>query len=136
MLNLVFLVVVSMMIAMVLSADKGLDITAATAAPGSGNAAGAEAILVRVRADGTLLVDGKSLESERIAGYLKSKIDPGSSPATISRPVLLRPDADAPYGTIVDALDELRQVRARLRLGAELHISLAMHSESASALAR
>ncbi len=124
MINVVFLATVSIVAAIILAADRGLDVSAETRDVGVGFARSG-VVMVYVGADGGLTIDGKPVVMERLADVLRTKIDPGSSPAVISQPVVLLPDRAAPYGAVVDALDELRQARARLRLGHELNVSFA-----------
>jgi biopolymer transport protein ExbD len=129
MLTVAFLAAVAVVLAVVLAADRGLDVSAQNRYGGEGYARDA-VIMIQVRADGGLIVDGRKVAPDRLADTLRTKVDPGSRPAMISRPVLLRPDGDAVYGVVVDALDELRQVRTTLRLGRELRVSLGQRRES------
>ncbi len=122
--NLAFLVTACLLIAFVLSADKGIEITSAITETGAGVATGGAPVTVRVQTDGSFVVDGKPLAVDRFAEYLKAAVDRGGAPAAVSRPVLVVADGDAPYGALVEVLDELRQVRGTLRLGSELHVTV------------
>jgi len=48
-----------------------------------------------------------------------------------TKPVLVRPRSDAPYASVVDVLDELRQGRTRLGLDQDISIALPTEREVA-----
>jgi biopolymer transport protein ExbD len=123
-LNLAFLAMACVVASLVLGTGRGLDVTAAVAPAPGGAAAGDREIVVRVGADGALEVDGRRLPPDRLAGYLKTRTDAGTVPPVISRRVVVRPDSRAPYQAVMDALDQLRQVRRTLRLGREPSVVL------------
>ena len=124
-----FLLIIYFMVTMAFSATKGLDFALPKEDPNRSEVRGEESVFVQVRADGSFTVDGRPLPLEGFADYLKGKVDPGSDPPLVSKPVILRADGDAPYGAMMAAFDELRQVKGKLGLAKELSISLPTQRE-------
>jgi len=127
--DVTFLLVIYFMVTMAFSATKGLDFALPKEDPNRSEIKGEESVFVQVRPDGSYLVDGHALELYQFSDYLKGKVDPGTDPPVISKPVILRPDADAPYGAMMAAFDELRQVKGKLKLAKDLNISLPTQRE-------
>jgi len=127
--DVTFLLIIYFMVTMAFSATKGLDFAIPKEDPNRSEVKGEESVFVRVQADGSYTVDGHPLELHRFADYLKGKVDPGTEPPVISKPVILRPDGEAPYGAMMAAFDELRQMRAKLGLAKDLNISLPTQRE-------
>ena len=127
--DVTFLLIIYFMVTMAFSATKGLDFALPKEDPNRSEVKGEESVFVQVRADGGYVIDGKPLPLDGFSEYLKTKIDPGTSPPVISKPIILRPDGDAPYGAMMAAFDELRQVKGKLNLAKDLNISLPTQRE-------
>ena len=127
--DVTFLLIIYFMVTMAFSATKGLDFALPKDDPNRSEVKGEDSVFVQVKADGSFAVDGRPLPLDRFSEYLKTKIDPGTSPPVISKPVILRPDGDAPYGAMMAAFDELRQTKGKLDLAKDLSISLPTQRE-------
>lgn len=127
--DVTFLLIIYFMVTMAFSATKGLDFALPKQDPNRSEVKGEESVFVQVKADGSFAVDGRSMPLEGFPEYLKGKIDPGTEPPVISKPIILRPDSDAPYGAMMAAFDELRQAKSKLGLAKELNISLPTQRE-------
>jgi biopolymer transport protein ExbD len=127
--DVTFLLIIYFMVTSAFSATKGLDFAVPKDDPTRSEVKAEESVFVQVKPDGSFTIDAKPIPLSEFAEYLRGKIDPGSSPPVISKPVILRPDADAPYGGMMQAFDELRQVAEKLHLGKELNISLPTQRE-------
>jgi biopolymer transport protein ExbD len=82
-----------------------------------------DSVLIEIRSDGSLVVDQRPLPIEELIEYLKPKLE--RNPA---KPVIIRPDPSAPYGSMVDVMDELRQGKDK-GLKEEVRISLPTQRE-------
>jgi len=127
--DVTFLLIIYFMVTMAFSATKGLDFALPKEDPNRSEVKGEESVFVQVRADGSFTIDGKPIALEGFSEYLRTKIEPGVEPPLISKPVILRPEGDAPYGAMMAAFDELRQVQGKLKLGKPLNISLPTQRE-------
>jgi biopolymer transport protein ExbD len=127
--DVTFLLIIYFMLTMAFSATKGLDFALPKENTNRAELQPEESVFVQVEADGTFVVDGHVMPLSGFAPYLRSKIVPGSNPPVIVKPVILHPVAEAPYGAMMDAFDELRQMKARLRLGKDLNIALPTQRE-------
>jgi biopolymer transport protein ExbD len=127
--DVTFLLIIYFMLTMAFSATKGLDFVVPPEDPSRREVQPEEAVYVQVKSDGSYLVDGHPLRLAEFSEYLRGKIDPGASVPVISKPVILRPEGDAPYGAMMDAFDELRQVRRKLNLAKDLKITLPTERE-------
>jgi biopolymer transport protein ExbD len=63
-----------------------------------------ESVLIEIQPGGALLVDAKAMELDQVLDYLKTKLERNPM-----KPVIIRPDSMAEYGSMVDVFDELRQ---------------------------
>lgn len=130
--DVTFLLIIYFMVTMAFSATKGLDFSVPKEDRQQVQLEREEAVEVKVTPQGTYVVDGRPLALSQFADYLKAKIVPGKlveGKPVIEKPVILRPDADAPYGAMMDAFDELRQIKDKLGLGKDLSISLPTQRE-------
>jgi biopolymer transport protein ExbD len=119
--DITFLLIVYFMVTATLAATRGLDLRFPPADQAL-EIDPLESVLVAVRPDGGLVVDGSPLPMAGLLGYLRPRLErnPG-------RPVIVSPDGAAPYGAMVSVLDELR--RGRQALGLERDINVALPTE-------
>jgi len=129
--DVTFLLIIYFMLTMAFSASKGMDFAIPKDDPNRAQIEAEESIFVQVTRDGTFLVDGRPMQLDGFADYLRTKVDPGVTPPQISKPIILRPDGDAPFGAMMAAFDELRQIKGKLGLAEdkELNISLPTQRE-------
>jgi biopolymer transport protein ExbD len=122
--DVAFLLIVFFLITMTFAATRGLDM----AMPKEDNEPRLietqQAIHVEVGVGGGLRVDGEPLTLAQLLAHLEPKLrlEPG-------KPVIVEAAAATPYGPMVDALDELRQGKAKLRLADEINIALPTERE-------
>jgi biopolymer transport protein ExbD len=83
-----------------------------------------EAVLVEVGPGGALRVDGRPMALAALGSYLRPRLrqDP-------AKPVIVRSDPAAPYGRMVDVLDELRQLPERLGLPGQISVAIPTQRE-------
>ena len=109
--DVAFLLLIFFMLAATFASTRGLDL----AFPDQGavlEIEPVEAILVAVGADGGLTVDGRWMSLGGLIGYLEPILS-----ANPDKPVIVKTDPAAPYGAMVDVLDELRLGERRRGLG-------------------
>jgi len=63
----------------------------------------ADGVIITLRADGTVAVDGEDASWEALTARLRSRLD-----ETGAREVIIRGDENVPYGRAVSALDRVR----------------------------
>lgn len=83
-----------------------------------------DSVLVEVGPGGALHVDGRPTTLAGLEAYLSSRLE--QNPA---KPVIVRTDPAAPYGDMVDVLDELRQLPDRLALPGEILVAIPTERE-------
>lgn len=83
-------------------------------------------MLVEVSSPGELVVDRRPLALAGLLEYLRPRL--ARNP---DKPVILKALEGAPYGAVVDVLDELRQGRERLGLDREISVALPTEREQA-----
>jgi biopolymer transport protein ExbD len=104
-----FLLVIFFMITAAFSISKGIDL--ALGEPPRENQALEpwEAIDVFVQTDGSIRVDGNTMAIDRLLPYVWSKLERNPE-----KPVILRSEPNATYGSVIRVLDELRQSNTRM----------------------
>lgn len=127
--DVTFLLIIYFMLTAAFSATKGLDFAVPKEDTSRSQVKAEDSVFVQVKPDGSYVVDNKPMTLEQLPDYLRTKIDPGSMPPVISKPVILHPDPDAPYWAMMHAFDELRQVKTQLGLAKDLNISLPTQRE-------
>lgn len=108
--DIAFLLIVYFMVTSTFAATRGLDFAFPPEDDSPPAIEKEEAVLIEIQPSGDLIVDGKPMPLEQITDYLKPKLE--NNPL---KPVIIRPDPAAPYGYMVDVLDELRKGEARLQ---------------------
>ena len=122
--DIAFLLVIFFMLTVTFSASKGLDMSVPRNDDTVIEVDPIDSVLVEIRSDGRLVVDGKPLELARLLDYLAPRL--AQNP---SKPVIIRPDPEAPYGAMVRVYDRLRQGRSILNLEEEIQIALPTETE-------
>lgn len=68
-----------------------------------------ESVLIEIQPSGAIIVDSQPMQIEDILEYLQPKLE--RNPL---KPVIIRPDPSAPYGSMVNVFDELRQADEKI----------------------
>jgi biopolymer transport protein ExbD len=99
-----FLLIIFFMVTTVFSATMGLNLALGEPPAPDDEIAPDEVVDVLVQADGSLLVDSRSMSLSQLLPYVGGRLalDP-------LKPVILRSHRDAPYSAMMTVLDELRQ---------------------------
>jgi biopolymer transport protein ExbD len=123
--DIAFLLVIYFMLTITFSATQGLDLSLPKDRDSDDPIDPVESVLVQVHGQGRLTVDGNDMALSGLLPYLEPKLrrNPG-------KPVILRAVSAAPYGAMVDVLDELRQGKDRLGLEREIQVALPTDREA------
>lgn len=124
--DIAFLLVIFFMITITFAVTQGLDMKLPEEPPLPDKVAPEESVHVEVEGGGRLTVDDRPMALPDLLAYLEPKLR--RNPA---KPVLVRPRPEAPYASVVDVFDELRQGRARLGLDRDISIALPTEREVA-----
>lgn len=122
--DVTFLLIIYFVISGAFSATRGLDLTFPPDSPAEIDPV--ESVLVEVRAPSELVVDRQPMALVGLLEYLRPRL--AQNP---DKPVILKALEGAPYGAVVDVLDELRQGRERLGLDREISVALPTEREQA-----
>ena len=102
--DIAFLLIIYFMITTTFAATQGLDFQLPKEQDDTPLVEKEESVLFEIQASGQLLVDGQPMELGDVLEYLKPKLERDAL-----KPVIIRPDPEAPYRHMVDVFDELRQ---------------------------
>lgn len=120
--DIAFLLIIYFMVTSTFAATRGLDFSLPKDDQQTPTIEKEEAVLIAIRPDGSVVVDNKPMQLTEIADYLKPKLERNPT-----KPVIIRPDPNAPYGYMVDVFDTLRQ--AEEKLGLKINISIPTQRE-------
>jgi biopolymer transport protein ExbD len=104
-----FLLVIFFMVTAAFAVAKGLDLGLGEPPREDQPLEAWEAVDVHVQADGSLVVDGSPMAMEGLLPYVASRLEPNPD-----KPVILRAEPAASYGSVIRVLDELRQSSSRM----------------------
>ncbi len=121
--DIAFLLVVFFMLTMTFAVSQGLDFNPPKDHPGH-EIDPVESVMVEIQADASLRVDSRPLELDRLLEYLAPKLERNPT-----KPVIIHPLPDAPYGSMVAVYDELRRGKAELALAEDIRIALPTERE-------
>ena len=121
--DIAFLLIIYFMITTSFSATRGLDFAPPKDDDNPPVIEREDSVLIEITPSGDLIVDQRPMELDKIIDYLKPKLERNPE-----KPVIIRPDAAAPYGAMVDVMDELRQGMNK-GLREEIRISLPTQRE-------
>ncbi len=107
--DIAFLLIIYFMITTTFAATQGLDFQLPKEDNNPPTVEKEESVLIEIQASGQLIVDNRSMQLDQVLDYLKPKLE--RNPL---KPVIIRPDADAPYGKMVAVFDELRQAKDKI----------------------
>lgn len=98
-----FLLIIYFMVTSTFAATRGLDFALPEQEDNPPMIEKEESVLIEIQAAGNIVVDNQPMEIDGILEYLKPKLERNPM-----KPVIIRPDPQAPYGRMVDVFDELR----------------------------
>jgi biopolymer transport protein ExbD len=101
--DIAFLLIIYFMVTTTFAATRGLDWALPKDEDNPPLVEKEEAVLIEIQPAGNLVVDGQPMQLDGILDYLGPKLERNPM-----KPVIIRPDANAPYGRMVDVFDELR----------------------------
>jgi biopolymer transport protein ExbD len=101
--DIAFLLIIYFMVTTTFAATRGLDWALPEDEDNPPLVEKEEAVLIEIQPAGNLVVDGQPMQLGEILEYLEPKLE--RNPL---KPVIIRPDPNAPYGRMVDVFDELR----------------------------
>jgi biopolymer transport protein ExbD/biopolymer transport protein TolR len=102
--DIAFLLIVYFMVTTTFAATRGLDFSLPKEDDQPPIVEKEESVLIDITPQGTLLVDQDPMEAGDILGYLKPKLERNPK-----KPVIIKPQPEAPYGAMVEVFDILRQ---------------------------
>jgi len=102
--DITFLLIVYFMVTTTFAATRGLDFALPKDDDTPPVIEKEESVLIEIQPSGEYVVDSRPMKLDEILDYLKPKLE--RNPL---KPVIIRPDPNAPYGAMVDVFDELRQ---------------------------
>jgi len=103
MIDVVMVLIVFYLLVGQLAVDRRASIDLPSSRTGINESAQIDPILIGIRADGSLTINGEPIERERFAGEIS-----GMHTRTPSTPVRVRGDRDTPFGLIRPIMDQLR----------------------------
>jgi biopolymer transport protein ExbD len=101
--DVAFLLIIYFMVTSTFAATRGLDFALPEQEDNPPMIEKEESVLIEIQAAGNLVVDGQPMDLGDIVDYLEPRLE--RNPL---KPVIIRPDPNAPYGRMVDVFDELR----------------------------
>ncbi len=102
--DIAFLLIIYFMVTTTFAATRGLDFSLPQEEDTPPMVEKEESVLIEIQPGGQLVVDQKPMMLGEILEYLKPKLERNPM-----KPVIIRPQPNAEYGTMVDVFDELRQ---------------------------
>ncbi len=102
--DIAFLLIVYFMVTTTFAATRGLDFALPKDDDTPPIIEKEDSVLVEIDSNGQLIVDQKPMELKEILGYLAPKLETNPK-----KPVIIRPESNAPYGKMVQVFDKLRQ---------------------------
>lgn len=101
--DITFLLIIFFMVTNTFAATRGLDFALPKEDKNPPQIEKEEAVLIAIHPGVSIDVDGKPMRLEQIIDYLKPKLERNQT-----KPVIIRPDAEAAYGDMVKVYDVLR----------------------------
>ncbi len=106
--DIAFLLIVYFMVTTTFAATRGLDFALPKDDDTPPIVEKEEAVLVEIRSTGDVIVDQEVKQLGDIFDYLKPKLERNPK-----KPVIIKPDPDAPYGQMVAVFDTLRRIKIK-----------------------
>lgn len=104
--DIAFLLIVYFMVTTTFAATRGLDFSLPKEDDQPPIVEKEDSVLIEIRVNGQVIVDQDPMELDEILEYLAPKLERNPK-----KPVIIKPDSDAPYGGMVGVFDTLRQAK-------------------------
>jgi biopolymer transport protein ExbD len=106
--DVAFLLIIFFLVTSVFSLTRGIQFSLPRHDEQALSSAPEAAVLIRIGADGSLVVDDKGMTLAQVRDYLQPRLarNPNKS-------VIVQTSLEAPYSAMTDVFDELRQVNVR-----------------------
>ena len=104
--DIAFLLIVYFMVTTTFAATRGLDFALPKDDDTPPVVEKEESVLIEIRPTGDVFVDQDVKELDEIFEYLKPKLE-----VNPKKPVIIKPDPEAPYGKMVGVFDTLRRIK-------------------------
>ena len=122
--DIAFLLIVYFMVTTTFAATRGLDFALPKDDDTPPIVEKEDSVLIEIDAFGQLIVDQKPMELDEILEYLEPKLERNPK-----KPVIIKPQPDAPYEHMVAVFDVLRLGKDRLGLEKDINISIPTQRE-------
>lgn len=122
--DIAFLLIIYFMVTTTFAATRGLDFALPKDDETPPIIEKEDSVLIEIEASGQILVDQKPMALDEILDYLEPKLE--NNP---KKPVIIKPDRNAPYGYMVEVFDILRQGKDELGLEKDINISIPTQRE-------
>ena len=106
--DIAFLLIVYFMVTTTFAATRGLDFALPKDDDTPPIVEKEDSVLIEIRPSGDVVVDQKPTELDDIFDYLKPKLERNPK-----KPVIIKPDQEAPYGGMVAVFDRLRRIKIK-----------------------
>ena len=106
--DIAFLLIVYFMVTTTFAATRGLDFALPKDDDTPPVVEKEDSVLIEIRTTGDVVVDQKPTDVADIFDYLKPKLERNPK-----KPVIIKPDPDAPYGKMVGVFDSLRRIKIK-----------------------
>lgn len=122
--DIAFLLIVYFMVTTTFAATRGLDFTLPKDDDTPPVIEKEDSVLIEITQAGQVVVDQKPMELSAVLEYLRPKLEKNPK-----KPVILKPQPEAPYGRMVEVFDVLRQGKDTLKLKDEINVSIPTQRE-------
>lgn len=106
--DIAFLLIVYFMVTTTFAATRGLDFALPKDDDTPPIVEKEESVLIEIRSSGDVIVDQENKQLDDIFDYLKPKLERNPK-----KPVIIKPDPEAPYGKMVAVFDTLRRIKIK-----------------------
>ena len=106
--DIAFLLIVYFMVTTTFAATRGLDFALPKDDDTPPIVEKEESVLIEIRSSGDVVVDQENKQLDEIFDYLKPKLERNPK-----KPVIIKPDPEAPYGKMVAVFDTLRRIKIK-----------------------
>lgn len=122
--DIAFLLIIYFMVTTTFAGTRGLDFTLPKDDDKPPVIEKEDSVLIEIMPGGQVVVDQKPMEISAILEYLKPKLEKNPK-----KPVIIKPQPEAPYGRMVEVFDVLRQGKDTLSLKDEINVSIPTQRE-------
>ena len=106
--DIAFLLIVYFMVTTTFAATRGLDFALPKDDDTPPIVEKEESVLIEIRSSGDVVVDQENKQLDELFDYLKPTLERNPK-----KPVIIKPDPEAPYGQMVAVFDTLRRIKIK-----------------------